>query len=43
MAEFKTVAQLSDIIGNDIDVPTVSVKADTQNLDAYETYLETLE
>jgi adenylate cyclase len=34
------VAQLSDIIGTDNSVPTVSVEADTQNLGAYETYLE---
>jgi TolB-like protein/Tfp pilus assembly protein PilF len=34
------VAQLSDILGNGNNVPTISVKADTQNLSAYETYLE---
>jgi len=34
------VAQLSDIIGTGNSVPTVTVTADTQNLSAYETYLE---
>ena len=34
------VAQLSDIIGNGNEVPAVSVQADTQNLSAYESYLE---
>ncbi len=34
------VTQLADLIGNGGSVPAVSVKADTQNLDAYETYLE---
>jgi tetratricopeptide (TPR) repeat protein len=34
------VAQLSGIIGNGNEVPAVSVQADTQNLSAYESYLE---
>jgi len=34
------VAQLSDIIGNGNEVPKVRVQADTQNLSAYESYLE---
>lgn len=34
------VTQLADLIGSGNGAPAVSVKADTQNLDAYETYLE---
>ena len=34
------VAQLSGIIGNGSEVPAVRVQADTQNLSAYESYLE---
>ena len=34
------VAQLADLISDGNNIPAVIVKADTQNLDAYETYLE---
>ena len=34
------VAQLAHVIGLENGAPTISVKADTQNLGAYETYLE---